>query len=218
MIFDVIDRKINEMKNLRRLELIKENHKQQVATDAKYKSLVSQVSDFLQAIKYARDNLGFPVMETIGPDMFILLGNLKGVVASGYADKDAVVKAEGDFKSIQVATKKEWSKYFHIYTSATTSTLKVISGIDSDRVVGCRTDINAAEIWTVDIEVFYKLKKAIENANSIIKELNLDAETELFLTKMTSGRATIADLNEHVLNWIKKESLESKIKLSFTAR
>jgi hypothetical protein len=32
---------------------------------------------------------------------------------------------------------------------------------------------------------------------------------------MNQGRATLADLTDEVLNWIKEENLESKIRLSF---
>ena len=63
MIFDIIDHKIKNMKSLRRLELIKANQAQQLATDAKYRSLVSQVNAFCLALAYARDNLQFSISE-----------------------------------------------------------------------------------------------------------------------------------------------------------
>lgn len=218
MIFDIIDRKIKDMKNLRRLELIKANQAQQLATDAKYKALVSQVSSFSTALVFARDNLAFPITDTIQPELRVLLDSLKNIVSTGFAEKDFVTKAETDFKTLQTLTKKEWSKHFGSFTSTTTNTLRVISGIDAERITGCLAEIKAAENWTVDLSVLSKLKSAIDSAKSLINSLNMDQETVLFLTKMTSGKATIADLNENVLSWIKKEKLESKIKLSFLAR
>ena len=218
MIFDIIDHKIKNMKSLRRLELIKANQAQQLATDAKYRSLVSQVNAFCLALAYARDNLQFSISETIQPDLLSLLESLKCATSTGYADKDSVSKAETDFKSIQAVTKKEWVKHFSNYTSTTINTLKVISGIDAERINGCIAEIKAAESWTIDISILTTWQKAIDSADELINSLNMDQETVLFLTKMTSGKATIADLNENVLNWIKKECLEAKIKLSFLSR
>lgn len=218
MIFDIIDRKIKDMKDLRRLELIKANQAQQLATDAKYKALVSQVNAFTTALVFARDNLQFSIADTIQPGLHALLDSLKTIVSTGFVEKDSVTKAETDFKNLQAITKKEWSKHFVSYTSTTTNTLKVISGIDTERINGCIAEIKAAENWTIDISVLSKLKNAISSANDLINGLSMDQETVLFLTKMTSGKATIADLNDNVLNWIKKENLESKIKLSFLAR
>lgn len=218
MIFDIIDRKIKDMKNLRRLELIKANQAQQLATDAKYKSLVKQVNTFSIALEYARDNLDFSISATIQPGVLSLLESLKNAISTGYADKDSVSKAETDFKNIQVITKREWGKHFSNYTATTTNTLKVISGIDSERINGCIAEIKAAETWTTDTSVLASLKQAVDSAEELICDLNMDQETVLFLTKMASGRATIADLNGNVRNWIIKKGLESKIKLSFISR
>ena len=79
-------------------------------------------------------------------------------------------------------------------------------------------NIKTAEIWTTDVSALTKMKNAMENAAILIQSLNMDQEIVSFLTKMTSGSATIVDLNEKVLGWIKSESLECKIKLSFLSR
>lgn len=218
MIFDIIDRKIKDMKSLRLLELANANQAQQLATDSKYKILIEQVKSFSHALIYARDNLQFSISDTIQPGLLSLLKSLKDAISSGYADKAAVAKTETDYRGLQAIVKKEWNKHFLSYTLTTTNTLKVISGIDSERINGCITDIKAAETWTVDTTVLATLKKAIESANGLISDLNMNQETVLFLTKMTSGKATIADLNENVVTWIKKEGLETKIKLSFLSK
>lgn len=70
----------------------------------------------------------------------------------------------------------------------------------------------------MDVTVYKKLKKALDSADSLIEKMSLDQDIIEFLTKMTSGRATFYDLNDKVMDWIKKESLEKRVKLSFTAR
>ncbi|SMC62105.1 hypothetical protein [Papillibacter cinnamivorans] len=218
MIFDKVDRRIKEMKELRRLEGIKVNRAQQEATDSKYRTLVNQASDFIEELNYVQDYLQFFLADTIKTDLEALLINLQNAIKTGYADKDAVSSADTDFKSIQTAVKKDWAKHFTVLTSTTTNTLRVISGINSEKVSSCLADIKAAEVWVIDRNVFLRLKEAIDNADSLIQSLSLDQEIILFLTSMTAGRATIADLKENVLAWIRKESLEGKIKLSFSSR
>ena len=46
-------------------------------------------------------------------------------------------------------------------------------------------------------------------------ELGLDDEIIAFLQNTNSGRATLQDLNDKVLAWIRDEQLERKIRISF---
>ncbi|MGX8701606.1 hypothetical protein [Caproiciproducens sp.] len=218
MIFDKIDRRIKEMKELHRLEGIKANRAQQEATDNKYRILVNQVSGYIEVLDYVQDHLQFALADTIKADLEALLIKLQDTVKTGYADKDTVSSTDTDFKSIQTAVKKDWTKHFVALTSTITDTLKVISGIGTEKVANCLADIKAAEVWVTDKNTFVSLKSALDNADSLIQSLSLDQEIIQFLTSMTVGKATIADLNENVLAWIHKESLEGKIKLLFSSR
>lgn len=218
MILNRLDNHIKAMKSLRRLEAIKINQAQQTATDNKYKSLVEQVKSFIEAVKFVQNNLSFSMSDTLQADLKSIVANLQNVYSSGFANKDELTNIDTDFKSIQTTIKTNWSKHFSAYTNTTTSTLRVISGINSEKVTRCLNDIKVAENWTIDTRLFSSLKNAMTNAELLIQSLNMDQETILFLTKMTSGQATIADLNENVLSWIRQESLEGKIKLSFFSR
>ena len=218
MIFDVLSKKIKEMKDLRRLEVLRDNRALQEATDARYRTLIVQVQVFSNALKYASDNLSFVSSDSLQSDVFDLLESLKAITQSGFANKDGVAKAENDFKTIQYNIKKEWTKHYLVYTASTVNTLRVIRGIACEKVETCISDIKAAENWSIDIVVLTKLKTAMTSADALIKSLDMDQEIVGFLTKMTSGRATLLDLNDKVLSWIKRESLEGKIKLSFTTK
>lgn len=215
MIIDVLSKKIQEMKSLRRLEMLRDHRAQQEATDNRYRTLVAQAQVFSKALRYARDNLSFDLSDSLQSNVSDLFVSLKAITQSGFADKDGVVTAENNIKAIQNGIKKEWNKHYSIYTSSTVNTLKVISGLEFDKVEACILDIKAAESWSGDIEVLTKLQAAMSSAEVLIKSLNMDQETIEFLTKMTAGKATLLDLDEKVLAWIKRESLEGKIKLFF---
>lgn len=218
MIFDAISRRIKDIKELHRLEDIKKNQDQQKVTDSKFRIIVEQTKLFSNAVHYATEQLGFIVSESLAADIRNMLGQLDAISSEEYAGKEAVSKAESDFKALQSSTKKEWSKHYSAYTATTCNTLRVISGINSETVKDCMANIKAAEIWTTDVSTLTKMKDAMESAATLIQSLNMDQEIVSFLTKMTSGSATIVDLNEKVLGWIKSEGLERKIKLSFLSR
>ena len=52
--------------------------------------------------------------------------------------------------------------------------------------------------------------KSIESANVLISGLGLDEQIIAFLQKMNSGKATVVDLDEKVINWLKTEALDKK--------
>lgn len=213
-----MERRIKEMKELRRLETIKSNRVQQEATDIKYHNLVAQVKGFINILQYFQTELKFEISDSYKIEISTLFGKLQEVIKDGYANKDLVTESENDFRNILNTIKKDWTKHHTSLTSTTVNTLKIIGGIESDQVEACLTDIKNASTWQMDVTVYKKLKKALDSADSLIEKMSLDQDIIEFLTKMTSGRATFYDLNDKVMDWIKKESLEKRVKLSLTAR
>ena len=215
MIIDVLSKKIQEMKSLRRLEMLRDYRVQQDATDSRYHALVVQTQAFSKSLKYASDNLSFAASDPLRSDILDLFVSLKAIIRSGLADKDGVATAENKFKTIQSSINKEWSKHYSIYTASMVNTLNVISGIEFDKAEACISDIKAAENWSGDVAALTKLQAAMSRAETLIKSLNMEQKTIEFLAQMTAGKATLLDLNEKVLEWVKRESLEGKIRLSF---
>ena len=59
------------------------------------------------------------------------------------------------------------------------------------------------------------MRNGLNEAAHLIMELGLDDEIITFLQNTNSGRATLQDLNDKVLAWIRDEQLERKIRISF---
>ena len=55
----------------------------------------------------------------------------------------------------------------------------------------------------------------VDGAQKLVNSLKLDAEIETFIAKVRAQRATLTDLNDHVLDWIKKNHLTDKLKIRF---
>ena len=62
---------------------------------------------------------------------------------------------------------------------------------------------------------FEKMSEGLDDADRLIIGLGLDDEIIVFLQRTNLGRATLQDLNDKVLTWIRNEELEQKIRISF---
>ncbi len=216
MLIDILDKKIKELKDLRQREERRDNKAAQDALDQKYKVLSGQIHELMLALKYTKANMSFQLSEAILDDVNTMLLDQKATVQSGYADKEMVSKVESELKSILISIKKEWAKQYLNLTSATVSTLKVIAGVDTEKVSACLDGIAKGETWTTDINEFQIMNKSMADANTLISGLGLDEQIISFLQKMNSGKATIADLDDKVMSWLKIEKLDKRVKLSFS--
>lgn len=215
MIIDVLSKKIQDMKDLRQREERRDNKAAQDALDLRFKALTTQIHSLMTALQYTKENMQFQLSDTLLSDLENLLTEHKAVIRSGFAEKDAINQVEIDFKNIQQSIKKEWSKQYLTLTNATISTLQVISGIDSERVSKCMEGIAKGSAWTTSIGDFKTMDHSLSEAKTLINGLSLDPQIIAFLQKMNNGKATVMDLDDNVLRWLKEESLDKRVKLSF---
>ncbi len=218
MILDRLKTSIQQMKNYRHLKEVKDNAVQQEVTDKKYRDLVKQSNDFVETLQYVHSQLNFAVSDTVWLGTQILMDKLTNTASSGCADADLLADADKQYKNVCAEVKKEWKQYFSVLTSAKFGTLKVIKDINKDTVEACIADIRAAEEWYNNKEVYMNLIKAMQQADQLIQELNIGPEVVSFLKKMNMGRATVADLNDMILEWIHSEDLSGKIRLQFVIK
>ena len=214
---ELLEIKIKEMKDLQQLRLQKHNQDRQNIIDAKYKLLVSQASTYCAIYEYLCKELGFQPSDRLRFESRKVLLELKNAINNGVADKEAVNLADRDLKALKESITREWLIHYPVLTTNTINTLKIIGGIDADKVDQCLSDIKAANSLVFDKRVYQKLKNALDIANELIISLRLDPTVIAFLTKITAGNATVADLDETILAWVLEEHLESKIRLSFTS-
>jgi len=215
MIISVLDQKIKNMRDLQRLESLQANKEQQETTDEKYRRLVTNTHQLVSVIAYLKKSTEIEQEENTKNKLLELLYELKKATESGLVDKDMMASSEARLTVIQVECRKNWVKQYALLTSARVSTLKVISGINPEKVSSCLRDIQKAESWNTDIAVFKTMVSGLESADQLITNLGLNQEIIPFLQNMNQGRATLADLTEGVLSWIKEENLEPQIRLIF---
>ena len=215
MIFDDLVTTIKAMQDLQKKTAIKNNKAMQDNADIKYRLLLTQVNQFVDVIMYLYTDLNVPKNHEILMSTSELMNVLEQIVVSGSASPDGIINAGNTFKTLQSSMKKEWSRQYVDLTGATVSTLEAIREIDPDNVGSCLQKIQPAENWDLDVERYKIMHKGLNEADHLIMELGLDDEIITFLQNTNSARATLQDLNDRVLAWIRAEHLEKKIRISF---
>lgn len=215
MIFDDLVATTKSMRALRDKTAIKNNRVMQDNTDTKYRLLLTQVNRFVEVIEYLYTDLSVSINNEILISISELLNVLEQIVVSGLASQEGVANADDTFKILQNSMKKEWSKKYVDLTGSTVSTLEAIRGIDPNNVGSCLQKIQSAENWDLDVKRYQTMKNGLDAADRLIIGLGLDDEIIIFLQSANSGRATLQDLNDKVLAWIRAEQLEPNIRISF---
>lgn len=215
MMVVTLNKKISEMKVLRQREERRNNKVAQDALDREFKQLTNQIHQLMTALKYTKDNMQFQLSESLLTDLKSLLTAHRDAVRSGFVEKEAVSKVKKDLESVRQSIKKEWSKRYSVLTSSTINMLKVISGINSEHISKCLERIDKGKNWTTSIDDFELMNQSLADANDLIAGLDLDQQIIDFLLRMRNGKATVADLDEKVLKWLKTESLDKRVRLSF---
>jgi len=218
MIFDDLVKTTKDMQDLQKKNAIQKNKNMQEATDTKYRLLLTQVNRFIATIKYLYTDVKIQKNTGVLASTSELLALLETTVESGLASQDDVSSAESSFKTIQNDMKKEWSKQYPDLTGSTASTLEAITGIDSERVTSCLQKIQPAETWDTDIKKYQTMSTGLSEADQLITSLGLDNGIITFLRNTNAGKATLRDLDDKVLAWIRNEQLESKIRISFVKK
>ena len=215
MMIDILDKSIKDMKDLRQREERRDNKAAQETLDQRFSVLTNQIHSLMLALQYTKEEMQFQLNDQILIELESLLQESKGIVESGFAEKDPIAQMENAHKTVQQNIKKDWSKHYSSMTNSTKSTLQVISGIDTEKVAKCLEGIAKGASWTTSIENFKAMNRSLAEAKDLIDGLGLDQQIIVFLQKMNNGKATVTDLDENVLRWLRDESLDKRVKLSF---
>ena len=217
MIFQDLMETTSALQEIQRKMEIKSNKEQQEGAEAKYRVLLTQTNQLVDIVYYLNNNSSYRANPEIISQMDKLLNDFETAIVKGYVSKDSISSLDGSVKSIQNGMKKEWPKQFTNIAGSKLSTLEAIKGINSDEVGACIDKINLAQSWNENINInnIQLMIEGLEEADNLISNMDLDEEIVVFLEKTNNGRATLNDLSEKVLSWIKKEKLENKIRISF---
>ena len=88
---------------------------------------------------------------------------------------------------------------------------------DENKAIYATNKIKKAASWNTTIDNYNYLKQGIAEADKILEDLDLDEDSEIlaFLKLVSEGKATILNLTDEILAWIKTENLADKMFINF---
>ena len=88
---------------------------------------------------------------------------------------------------------------------------------DENKAIYATNKIKKAASWNTTIDNYNYLKQGIAEADKILEDLDLDEDSEIlaFLKLVSEGKATLLNLTDEILAWIKTENLADKMFINF---
>lgn len=212
-------------------ELEKENEKikktSQELDRSKNAELQRQINnDFAQNVDYicnevdeivnAKKITSFVPNEDIIQEIEGTLDALSGFDDDTPAGANDIKKLGKEITQIHEEMDSLWSDFYNIKTGQTISMLRVLEKVNPQKTRLCIDKIESGKKWSGTYSNKERMEEGLKNANEIITSLNVNSEIVDFLQKMNRKEATLQDIDEKILEWIRDNELEKNICLSFT--
>ena len=219
MLIDTLNECIIDMKTVREMETTSADTKKQATADYNFKQLILSLKQMIDEVDLAVENSEFrPSANVIGA-LKSFLGSCDKVVQVGAANNATTQYISSESKKLYAVIGQEWTDYYSKATANILCLLDTVRGIipDENKAIYATNKIRKAFSWNTSIDNYNYLKQGIAEADKIFEDLDLDEDSEIlaFLKLVREGKATILDLTEEILLWIKSEKLADKIKLTF---
>ena len=109
---------------------------------------------------------------------------------------------------------EQWKAYFNPQKKKAFAFLDLAKTFAPDQVKRLRTALEKGNNFPLETDEFSKILKALNETEQISRSIGSE-EVQKFLKKINKDKATISDLNEEIMNWIKENQLENRLKISF---
>lgn len=215
MLIDTLNECIIDMKTVHEMETASADTKKQAMADYNFKQFILNYKQAIDEVHLAVENSEFRPSANVVSSLKSYLGVCDKVVLSGAAKNATTQYVSSELKKTYAVIGQEWSEYYSKVTVNILSLLDTIKGIISDgsKATYAANKIKKAATWNTTIDNYNSLKQGIVEADQILKDLGLDEDSEIltFLKLVSEGKATILNLTDEILTWIKAEHLEDKM-------
>ena len=190
---------------------------EQKKIDDKFSEVIESIRSCVQQVQLAVNHSNFKFTKEIKENLKNILDESKYIIEQQQVSSSKIASLQKEIKVIQTNLENEWNEYFTEETSSIDEILKLAQNISNLDINKIRSSIKSAESWSEnnDINKIETFMKSLDEAKNIINKLELNEDILIFLKKMINYSATVSDLSEEVLAWLKKEELEKRIKISF---
>lgn len=219
MLIDILNECIVDMNTVRALETASADTKKQSEANYKFKQLVVSVKQTIVEIQTAVENSKFRPSTEVMSGLNGIIKNCEQVVKVGAANAATTGFIEGERKKVYDEVGQDWLAYYQGATAHIISLLEIVKGIltNEDRVKYATNKMRRAASWSKTADNYRFLNAGLADAEKILKDLDLDEDSDIlaFLKLVSERKATIRNLTDEILAWIKAENLEDKMHIEF---
>ncbi len=219
MLIDTLNECIVDMKTVREMETASADTKKQATADYNFKQLVLGLKKTVLEVDLAVKNSDFRPSANVISALKSFLASCDKVIQVGAANEATTQYISTESKKLYAVMGQEWSEYYAKMSSHVISLLDTVKSIlkDENKAVYAVNKIKKAANWNTSIENYNYLKQGLAEADQILEDLDLDEDSEVlaFLKLVSAGNATILDLTDEILEWIKTENLGDKMYINF---
>lgn len=217
MLINTLNECIIDMKTVREMETVSADTKKQAAADYNFKQLILSLKQMIDEVDLAVENSEFRPSVNVISELKSILESCDKVVRVGAANNATTQYISSGSKKLYDVIGQEWTLFYTEYTRNTLSLLDTIKGIlkDEKKAICAANKIKKASTWNTDIENYNYLKQGMNEAEEFLNELGLDEDSQIleFLKLVSEGKATILNLTEDILKWIRDENLAGKMQI-----
>lgn len=209
---------IESYNNYEKLTLIKNDLDRLKSDVDKLGTRVNQYIDMNNILKdYLNnsDNIVFRESKYINKQISMILENMNNDELNNYG---LIKNIESTVDKYYDNLRDHWKEIYRKDTFGTMSILSMLEKLydDSEKILSIRVKVKKIESsWPFLEEDLELMQQGINEANLMISQLKVSSKVQTFLQKVSSGEASIVDLNDEILLWLKDNRFEKKVKLSF---
>lgn len=215
MLTDTLNKCIMDMRAVQEMENVSLDTKKQAAADFNFQKLVASLKQTVIEVELAVDNSDFKPSSSIVSSLKSFISLCDRIVQVGAANTSTTQFISNESKKLNTALGQEWYIFYSNLTSNMLNLLGIIKNIlqDDKKVIYAANKIKKAANWNSTVDNYNYLKRGMDEANLILKDLDLEENSEIltFLKLVSEGNATIFNLTDDVLAWVKKENLADKL-------
>ena len=109
----------------------------------------------------------------------------------------------------------EWKKMLEMYDSELFGGLTILKPLQTSKeITQILNVLNGFKDWPINKANIETYKTARQKGEKILSEMQFDDEIKDFLQKVSLRKATLSDLTDRVVAWIKNEHLENRFGIS----
>lgn len=220
MLADTLNACIIDMKTVKEMETASADTKKQADANYVFRQIVQDLEKTTMALKAAIDNSGFKPSMSVINALESYVAACDKVVNDGTASVPTNDFIRRESKKVSDSIASEWSIYYQNSTANVISLLETLKGIIPDpmKATYAINKIKKASNWNTSADAYASMKQGLSEADLILKSLDLEEDPEVleFLKLVGEGDATVRNLTDEILAWLKKEGIEDKLTISFS--